>query len=276
MSLRWSEPFQPFLKWPGGKRWAASDIIGFARPALKGTYYEPFLGGGAVYFSLQPNKAVLGDINGKLVDTYIAVRDHIDEVIRALRRLEVSEHEYYRIRESKPIKLSRRAARFLYLNRTAFGGIYRENKQGQFNVPFGGGQRTPAILWETDLLRKASQLLSKAIIFQSDFEPLMDEAVKGDVIYCDPSYVVAHNNNGFLRYNERIFNWADQKRLSQAAHRAARRGVTVIVSNANDKSVHALYPRVEEKVLCRFCAASARVEGRRRVEECLFIIRPQS
>lgn len=187
MSLRWSEPFQPFLKWPGGKRWAASDIIGFARPALKGTYYEPFLGGGAVYFSLQPNKAVLGDINGKLVDTYIAVRDHIDEVIRALRRLEVSEHEYYRIRESKPIKLSRRAARFLYLNRTAFGGIYRENKQGQFNVPFGGGQRTPAILWETDLLRKASQLLSKAIIFQSDFEPLMDEAVKATL------YIVIHH-----------------------------------------------------------------------------------
>lgn len=215
----------------------------------------------------------MGDINGKLIDTYLAVRDTVERVIKALKQYEVSERAYYQIRKSNPTNIITIAARFLYLNRTAFAGIYRENKQGQYNVPFGG-ERTPAILWKTDLLRIASLSLSKARVVQSDFEPLMDKAGRGDVIYCDPSYTTAHNNNGFIRYNERIFVWSDQERLARTAERAAQRGATVIISNAYDRSVGALYRWAERKQLHRFCSISAKAKGRRTVEECLFIIRP--
>ena len=265
---------QPFLKWPGGKRWIAPTISSMIRPILNGIYYEPFLGGGAVYFHLQPEKAVLSDLNGDLINTYIAVRDHVDDLIGALRRLKVSAQHYYSIRGANPRKTATRAARFLYLNRTAFGGLYRENRQGLFNVPYGGGHRTPEILWKTDLLRVASQSLLSAEIQQADFEPMIERSGKGDVVYCDPSYTVAHNNNCFLRYNEKIFTFLDQKRLSEAARRAVGRGATIIVSNAKHKCIEKLYPYAEKRVVTRFSSMSAKPGARKRTEEMLLVLRP--
>jgi len=265
----------PFLKWPGGKRWVAPLIAKLIKPQLSGTYYEPFLGSGAVFFSLRPEKAVLSDVNEELISTYLAVRRSVKDVLTSLRRKRVSKNEYYRIRQMSPRSEVGTAARLLYLNRTAFGGVYRLNSQGKFNVPYGGGERTPNLLWEQGILRSASKVLARATIQHSDFEPMLDRATRGDVIYCDPTYTVTHDLNGFIRYNETNFSWADQVRLATAAKEAARRGVMVIVSNAHHRAVRALYSSATAKVLERRSLISRDPAKRRVVEEYLFILAPR-
>jgi DNA adenine methylase len=261
----------PFLKWPGGKRWVAARISEIAGKNLVRCYYEPFLGGGAVFFNLQAERAVLSDVNPDLIDTYSAVKEDWRRVVQYLKRMPVSPEVYGRVRDSRPAGRFSRAARFLYLNRTAFGGIYRLNKDGGFNVPFGGG-RTPNILWEQDLLRSASQVLHRARIIASDFQPMLDRTGPGDVVYCDPTYTVAHDNNGFVRYNEANFSWADQERLASAAHRASRRGACVLVSNAYHRDVRALYSGAVSKVLTRHSLVSPDPAARRLVREYLFVL----
>lgn len=267
----------PVLKWPGGKRWAAAIIVRAIRDALgeKGTYYEPFLGGGAVFFSLQPKRAILSDVNRELIETYKIIRDYPKQVIDAIRRIEVSEKAFYLMRSSKPETALKRAVRFLYLNRTAFAGMYRVNRRGDFNVPFGGGERTPAVLWQTELLNSASLALKKATLLSTDFEAAVDAAVRGDVIYCDPTYTVAHDNNGFTRYNERNFSWADQERLVAAAENAVRRGSTVLVTNAHHSSLIELYKGWSLTTLHRKTLISPHVKARQNTIESLFILKPR-
>jgi len=261
----------PFLKWPGRKRWAAARISEIARRNLSRCYYEPFLGGGAVFFCLRPQRAILSDVNPALIDTYAAVKEDPQRVLHHLKGMPVSRDDYSRVRDSRPAGRFSRAARFLYLNRTAFGGIYRLNKDGRFNVPFGG-ERTPNILWEQGLLGVASQLLHRARIITSDFQPVLDLAGPGDVVYCDPTYTVAHENNGFVRYNEANFSWADQERLASAAHRARRRGACVLVSNAYHRDVRALYLGTRPRVLTRRSLVPTNPADRRLVREYLFVL----
>jgi DNA adenine methylase len=232
------------------------------------------LGGGAVFFHLRPRRAVLSDVNGELIETYGIVRTCADRVLSVVQQMPVTKREYYRVRDSQPTSPVLRAARFLYLNRTAFGGIYRLNKKGQFNVPFGGGDRTPSPLWTEALLEQAARALAGVDLRVSDFEPILDEARFGDVVYCDPTYTVAHDCNGFVRYNERNFSWSDQQRLAEAASRAATRGAAVVVSNAHHEAVRALYSRCEGLTLQRKSLVSAKARARRGVMEYLFVLRP--
>ena len=266
-----SEPLEPFLKWPGGKRWAAEFIADIIRPLLRGRYFEPFLGGGAVYFHLRPRSAILSDINGDLIGTYRTVRRAPHAILRALGALHVSKRDYYRVRRTVPRRRVDQAARFLYLNRTAFAGIYRLNKQGYFNVPYAGGGRGTELLCGTDRLVLASRALRRAAIEKCDFQEQIDRAIAGDVVYCDPAYTVAHDRNCFVRYNEQNFSWADQERLAQAAIRAGRRGATVLVSNAHHPSVRQLYPDAVVS-LERTSRVSPDVQRRGPVRESLFIL----
>jgi DNA adenine methylase len=265
------QPVLPFLKWPGGKRWASCRIAALVRERLTGTYYEPFLGGGAVFFRLRPAKAVLSDINPELINTYRIVRNSVEEIVPLLKRMAVNKRNYNRLRRAEPESPIQRAVRFLYLNRTAFGGIYRLNLRGEFNVPYGGGERKPNILWERPLLKNAADALATADIRVTDFEAMIDLAKAGDVVYCDPTYTVAHDNNGFIRYNEKNFSWADQHRLACSAHRASQRGVGVIISNANHRTIRKLYPGARILVAERPSLVSCDVSKRRSVEE-LFIL----
>lgn len=262
-----------FLKWPGGKRWAAESIACIARRYLAphGTFFEPFVGGGSVFFALRPSRAVLSDINHDLINVFRTVRDFPTPVIRVLRRMVVDEAMYYRVRASRPRSPVGKAAKFLFLNRTAFGGIYRVNKEGWFNVPFNGGDRDTSLLWTTPVLIEASARLQAVEILESDFEPILRQAGPGDVIYCDPTYTVAHGNNGFIRYNERNFAWRDQERLIVAAKGAVERGATVIVTNAYHKSVHKLYSGWTRMTLTRKSRVSPNPVHRRPVKESLFV-----
>lgn len=264
----------PFLKWPGGKRWACKWIVPLVQHYLRGVYHEPFLGGGAVYFSLRPEAAVLSDINPDLINVYRQVRFRHRVVIDELKRLKVDKRTYDRVRSGKGFSTGLdRAVRLLYLNRTAFAGIYRVNQNGTFNVPFGGGQRTPAILWETAILQNSARALRGAKLCLAGYETSFDSVGRGDVIYCDPTYTVAHNDNGFQRYNERLFTWDDQVRLAGLCIKAARRGATVLVSNAHHERVRKLYSGHEEIVLDRNSGIARKPEFRQGVKESLFVIR---
>jgi DNA adenine methylase len=269
------ESLRPFIKWPGGKRWVADRVAELIRFNLSGTYFEPFLGGGAVFFALRPKRAVLADINDELIAMYRAVRDDPEAVISAVRRLRVSANVYYRIRAAKPSEAVAGAARFLYLNKTAFSGIYRLNLKGEFNVPYGGGERTPEMLWKTDVLRYASKALRQVHLKVGDFEPVIDSADEGDVVYCDPTYTVAHDNNGFVRYNERNFSWSDQERLARCALRAVGRGVTVVVSNAHHTSIKKLYRGANFETLSRVSRVTPHPDLRRTIQEFLIVLKPR-
>jgi DNA adenine methylase len=265
---------KPFLKWPGGKRWAAKKIATIIDKWLhhEGTYFEPFVGSGAVFFALQPKHAVLSDINGELINTYKTVRDYPAQIISGLRRLSVNKTTYYKIRDSRPRTAVTRAIKFLYLNRTAFAGMYRLNREGKFNVPFNGGDRDTSFLYNTSILHVASSSLRNVGIQTADFEIAMRQASVGDVIYCDPTYTVAHSNNGFVRYNENNFSWLDQQRLLNAAKQAINRGATVIISNAFHLSIHRLYANWERITLKRVSTICPDSNYRKDVKESLFIL----
>jgi DNA adenine methylase len=168
-----------------------------------------------------------------------------------------------------------KTARFLYLNRTAFGGMYRLNSNGQFNVPFGGGQRTPAPLWERALVKRASDALDGVTIMCADFEETINMARAGDVVYCDPTCTVAHDRNAFIRYNEKNFSREDQKRLAETAKAAVARGATVLVTNAHHRSIRELYSDAEVQHLKRRSLVSTDPAKRREVSEYLFVMMPK-
>jgi DNA adenine methylase len=266
----------PFLKWPGGKRWAASLISHKVHTLLgqNGTYFEPFLGGGAVFFHLPPRKSFLSDVNEELIETYKAVRDDAPAIITRLRHLPVSPEHFYTIRSAVPGSRIDRAVRMLYLNRTAFAGMYRLNAAGQFNVPFGGGERTPRILCNSPLLTEAAEVLNQIRLRCCRYEDVLSLARSGDVVYCDPTYTVTHDQNCFVRYNETNFSWADQERLVHLAEAAVKRGASVIVSNAHHKTVRNLYTGWKAITLKRVSRVSANATNRREVCEYLFIKTP--
>jgi DNA adenine methylase len=233
---------EPFVRWPGGKRWAVPQLLPLARAFLSrsGRYFEPFLGGGALFFALRPTASTLSDVNSELIDTYQIVRQCPQKLAEHIREMRVSRAVFEAVKASRPSTQFERAVRFLYLNRVAFSGIYRLNRHGIFNVPYDGTRGTD-LLWKSDLLERAGAALDGAALSSEDFEETMSTSGSGDVVYCDPAYTVSHNNNCFVRYNEKNFSWPDQERLAGAAMRAATRGATVLVTNADHESVRSLY-----------------------------------
>jgi DNA adenine methylase len=229
---------EPVLKWAGGKRWLAPILVPSLANELSGTYYEPFVGSASVFACLQPTKAVLSDINDALVSTLVVIRDAPDRLQRHVWRWSNSRDCYDRVRGSRPHSAVGRAARFLFLNRTCWGGLYRSNRLGEFNVPFGDSKR---VICRRQHLRNFSKLLCAAELTTSDFEQQIALARAGDVVYADPPYTTKGVNNGFIRYNEKLFSWEDQVRLARACKHAARRGVFVVVSGIWHEALLDLY-----------------------------------
>jgi len=230
---------EPFLKWAGGKRWLVRRHWNLFPPNYK-RYVEPFVGSGAVFFHLQPKRAILGDRNSELIDTYRAVRAYPRDIARILKRYHQRHNAkfYYAMRGTTPVTPVERAARFIYLNRVCWNGLYRVNRNGTFNVPIG--TKTRVISPDEDFALY-SATLSKAMLYHADFETLIDKATDGDFVFVDPPYTVRHNLNGFRKYNEVLFTWSDQIRLRDAVRRAIRRGAKVVMTNAAHSSVTNLY-----------------------------------
>lgn len=233
---------QPVLKWAGGKRSLVPEILQ-ELPARIDTYYEPFVGGGAVFFALAAEgrfrRAVLSDRNSDLVCVYQAIRDDVEGVIAALRTLRHSEEEYYRIRSSRPRSDVRRAARIIYLNRTGYNGLYRVNRSGEFNVPFGRYAR-PKIC-DPENLRAVAAALRGVEVVTADFEEVVGGARVGDAVYFDPPYVPLSTTSNFTAYHSEPFGSSEHRRLARVFTELSERRVPVVLSNSNTPETRNLY-----------------------------------
>jgi DNA adenine methylase len=256
----------PIFRWPGGKRWLLPQLTELV-PAEFGRYYEPFFGGGALFLALRPPVATISDSNSALMDCYKAIRDNHEEVARILRSLPRDRESYLRIRSSLPEDSAELAARLIYLTTLAFNGIFRVNRQGAFNVPYGG--RSYDDLGGEETLRAHAEAFAAVEITSGDFEDVVSKAIAGDFVYLDPPYTVTHSSNGFVRYNDRIFSWKDQQRLADVAQSLNRSGCTVVVSNASHPSIVGLYPSFRAISVTRISRMAAAPGRRGPVQELL-------
>ncbi|HWS28980.1 MAG TPA: Dam family site-specific DNA-(adenine-N6)-methyltransferase [Clostridia bacterium] len=259
----------PFLKWPGGKRWLIANYRHIF-PAAYNHYFEPFLGGGSAFFSLMPQQATISDINGELVNTYRVMARKPAQLREKL--LQHQEHHsathYYAVRANVPSDPIERAARFLYLNRTCFNGMYRVNQLGYFNVPIGTKQQ---FIDDVYLFEEYARILQQAHICTQDFVDTIRGANEGDLVFADPPYTIAHNQNSFIKYNEKLFSWKDQKRLLNALIRARDRGSIIIATNAYYPALKKMYEdnHFYTQALHRFSSISGLADGRGTQEELL-------
>lgn len=230
-------------------------------------YIEPFVGGGAVFFSLLPTKAILCDKNERLIETYGAIKNDwkkLESILRIHHRKHSKEY-FYEIRRKKMRTPTTRAAQFIYLNRTCWNGLYRVNKSGEFNVPIGTKSN---VLLASDDFESISWHLKNTELVAGDFELAINEAESGDFLFIDPPYTVKHNYNGFLKYNENIFSWDDQIRLRNTVQRAIERGAKALITNACHDSIKQLYADIGEIfILNRASVIAGKPSARGRYEE---------
>jgi len=231
---------QPFLKWAGGKRWLIPRVVK-SLPEFK-VFYEPFLGSGGMFFALEPRHAVLSDCNTDLINCFRCVRNHCNAVIRILNKLRVDERTYYIVRDKRYTKANKieKAALFIYLNKTCWNGLYRVNRNGEFNVPKGNLERINK-LFDPEQLRAASRLLKRATLKCCDFEEAVRDADRGDLVYFDPPYIRSHMENGFIKYNSKLFSQSDELRLARVAQNLSKTKTSVILSNAAHPTIKQLY-----------------------------------
>ena len=257
---------RPFLKWVGGK----SQLLAQFRPLLPemfGRYFEPFVGGAALFFAMRPPRAVLRDVNEELVDCYAAIRDDVEGVITALGNHVYESDHYYEVRDLDPKKLSlaKRAARTIFLNKTGFNGLYRVNRKGQFNVPFGR-HINPAICDE-DNLRSCSLALTGVDVRVKDFKSIVSDAAPNDFVYFDPPYVPLSDTADFTGYSAGGFTWKDQERLRDVFRQLTEKGVFAMLSNADTKEVRDLYAAFSIEAVSATRSVNSDGAGRGKVSE---------
>jgi DNA adenine methylase len=259
---------RPFLKWAGGKQWLAPIASAIIQPGTTSRYFEPFLGGGALFFAAQPAHAVLSDLNAELICTYAALRDEVDPLIAELSRYPHDRDFFLAMRSKRPRSPVRTAARVIYLNKTAFNGMYRVNARGEFNVPFGS-YRSPTICQE-ERLRDAAAALRCADLRCADFADATADAQAGDLVFFDPPYVTGHHNNGFRKYNAQIFSWHCQERLRDVTVELVRRGVRIAMTNADHPSLRALFAGMYVTPVRRQSLINSSAADRGPVREALY------
>lgn len=230
----------PFLKWAGGKRALVPTLTALMPPSY-GAYYEPFVGGGAVFFALGPARAFLNDANEELITCYAAVRDRVDDVLAALAGHVNTPEHFDRVRAQRPADLDdvARAARLIFLNRTCFNGLYRVNRRGEFNTPYGR-YRNPTLVPERSL-RAASAALQGVTLTAGGYRDACATASSGDLVYLDPPYVPAGGHADFRRYHRDQFREDDHEDLARLFKELDARGCHVRLSNAHTPFVLDLY-----------------------------------
>jgi DNA adenine methylase len=233
---------RPFLKWAGGKRQLLPALLEHV-PDHIGSYIEPFVGSGALFFHLRPKRAVLTDVNERLIRTYLGVRDHVGDVIGLLGSYTHDRDFFYSLREMDIDAKSDAevAAWFIYLNKTGFNGLYRVNRKNVFNVPFGRYENPN--FCDEKTLRACSDALANAEVRVADFAEVASRAKKGDFVYFDPPYVPLSATSSFTSYTSDGFGADGQKRLRDAALALKKRGVRVLLSNSSAPFVRSLYRR---------------------------------
>jgi DNA adenine methylase len=263
----------PFLKWAGGKGQMVDQIVRYA-PARFGRYIEPFLGGGALFFYMRSPGSLLNDLNDELINTYRVVQNNVEQLIAALEGLPYEENFYYEMRSRDPAQMPdvERAARFIYLNRTCFNGLYRVNKRNEFNVPFG--RYTNPVICDPERLRAASTALREAQLFSEDYKIfLLREAQPNDFIYIDPPYQPMSKYSDFKRYTSAQFKEDDQRELASLTRQLVERGCQVLASNSDTPLIRELYDGFELIKINARRNINKNADGRGTVKELLIVCR---
>ncbi|QTL97531.1 Dam family site-specific DNA-(adenine-N6)-methyltransferase [Iocasia frigidifontis] len=244
---------KPFVKWAGGKRQVIDEIKKYI-PENISTYYEPFVGGGAVLFELQPNKAVINDVNVHLYNVYNVIKNNVDELIEDLKQHKNEEDYYYKMRakdrtdEFNGMTDVQKASRILYLNKTCYNGLFRVNSSGEFNVPFGR-YKNPSIVNEP-VLRAVSHYLNNnnIAILNVDFEEAIKGMRKQAFVYFDPPYHPLSDTSSFTGYTLDGFDEKDQIRLRKLCDKLNKRGCRFLLSNSSAKFIIDLYDHKDYKI----------------------------
>lgn len=265
---------RPFLKWAGGKR-QLLPTIEKCLPKKYNTYYEPFVGGGALLFALQPKKAVINDSNSELINCYIVIRDSLNELISDLKRHENEKNYYYAIRDwdrdekftqKTPVE---RASRIIFLNKTCYNGLFRVNSQGQFNVPFGS-YKNPNIL-DVAVLKAVSKYLNenKIQILNQDFHQAVKNAKSGDFVYFDPPYDPISDTASFTGYDLKGFDKSEQIRLKKTIDELDSKKCHILLSNAYTDFIVDLYKNYNKTKISAIRAINSNAQKRGKVDEIL-------
>jgi len=279
---------KPFVKWAGGKRWLLKSIHEYIPQELTEgkikRYVEPFVGGGAVFFHIKEHynikEFIINDKGSELIETYRAIQKDVETVIELLSEIEKNyqnEGDYKRFYYEKRTKFNQireeggpeLAALFIFLNKASYNGIFRLNQRGEYNVPVGYHKDFA----ETDKenLRKVSKTLQDVKILNKDFRELKAEITKDSFIYMDPPYTVAHENNGFIEYNKKIFSWEDQEALKEFAEKCVQKGARVMISNAKHENILDLYKEFKRYPLSRASLIGGKGAERKHINEALFL-----
>lgn len=272
-----SELLAPVVKWAGGKRQLIPEIIKWIPPLdTISTYYEPFVGGGAVLFRLKPKRAVINDINGELINLYKVIRDDVEALIEDLKKHKNEKEYFYAIRELdrnpdiyNSLSLVEKASRTLYLNKTCFNGLYRVNSAGHFNVPFGR-YKNPNIV-NADTLRAVSRYFNKADvrILRGDFEDCVKWARERAFVYFDPPYHPVSDTSNFTSYSEDGFGEEEQRRLKELCDRLNAKGIKFLLSNSSTDFIRKLYDGYKIETVPAKRAINSDANGRGPINEVL-------
>lgn len=262
----------PIVKWVGGKRQLMFELLK-NMPENYNRYFEPFIGGGALFFYLQPDNAYISDMNEELINLYQVVRDNVDELVADLQKHDISKEYFMEIRnidrteEYESWSDVQKASRFIYLNRTCFNGMYRVNSKGEFNVPFGH-YKNPRILDENNLIN-CSNLLQRTEIKHADFSEILKKVKKGDFVYFDPPYVPLSETSSFTSYTKDGFDIDMQFKLRDVCDELDSMGVKFLLSNSDTKLVNELYENYNIKKVFASRQINANADGRGKITEVL-------
>ncbi len=271
---------KPLLRWVGGKTQLLDSIKKYY-PSKYNTYYEPFLGGGAVFFDLKPRRANLNDINKKLINFYKDIRKNPNNFIKELKKIErkylpmtelQKKFYYYKIRDlfnSLDDQKFIKSVYFIFLNKTCFNGVYRENSFGKFNVPFGQNKINKLV--DEDNIYFVSKLLKNTKITSVSFENVLDNVRKGDLIYLDPPYYPLNNTSNFTKYNDKDFLVDDQLKLYKLYNKLDRNGCYLMLSNSYTPFIRKLYSNYNKKILYTGRAVNCKASGRGKIKEYLIL-----
>jgi DNA adenine methylase len=274
-----SQKPKPFVKWVGGKRQLLEQfrLMNLYPPEkfnpIENTYFEPFVGGGAVFFDLLPQNAVLSDMNKELVITYNVIKNDVESLIQSLKKHKKNDKEYFlKVRAKNPEKISdlEVASRFIFLNRTAFNGMYRVNSKGEFNVPFGKYEN-PMICDEINL-RRVSKVLQKVHIKHQDYKEVLKRAKKGDFIYFDPPYYPISKTASFTAYTKDAFLDKEQIELRDTFAELHKRGCSVMLSNSDAPFINKIYSEIKGVRISKVQAGrniNSKASGRGKISEVL-------
>lgn len=265
-------PCRPFLKWPGGKRQLLRELIQ-RMPKQYNRYFEPFVGGGALFFSVKPEYGYISDINPELINVYEVVQNKVEELIESLKKHKNTEDYFYKLRRADRTEGFKywtdveKASRLIFLNKTCFNGLYRMNSDGHFNVPYGFYKK-PSIVDEQNLVA-CSALLKKSEIALAPFDAIEKKVRKGDFVYFDPPYVPVSKTSSFTRYFKDDFDDDGQFKLRELCDRLDKKSVLFALSNSNATIVRDLYKGYNVRTVKANRAINCKADGRGKINELI-------